>query len=160
MHSHLVIVAILLGVMGCSRRPHSKTIHHEVEVTLQSTSSKPAILVVSLDSTDILCNRSSRTITFELEEMASRSGISEWKPWTFSFLHEDVPGIRLCIQQDRIRYLGSAYLRPNPLHKKLKILCTLTSQVTRILPQYGDPPLHDRVEACTVEASGNAPVTP
>jgi hypothetical protein len=153
----LLIISVLLLLSACAKRPRSTSIPHEVEVTLESTSPKPALIVVSLDSNDLLCNRTSRIITFELEEKAKRSGVSEWKPWTFSYFHEEVPGIRICIQQDRIRYLGSAYLRPDPLQKQVKILCTLTSQVTRILPEYGDPPPADRVEACAVQLSPAAP---
>jgi hypothetical protein len=154
----LIIVGIILA--ACAKRPRSASILHEVEVTLQSTSPKPALLVLALDSNDLLCNHASRTVTFELEAQAQRSGVSEWKPWTFSFLHEDVPGIRLCIQQDRVRFLGSAYLRPDPLQKKVRVLCTLTSQTTRIVPRYGDPPPAERVEACMVEGPASASPAP
>lgn len=146
----ILAVSILTFAACSASKPKGPKILHHVVVTLQSTSPTPALILVSRDSADQECRDPAQTLEHPLAAKPKRSGLSEWKPLSFTYDHNEVPGIRLCIQQGGLRYLGMAYLRLPPDKTNVNLLCILTSQSERIDPFLGDPPPEDSADACTI----------
>lgn len=148
---YIACIGAAWALMACSSSvPEGPRVLHHVVVTLQSTSPSPALILVSRDSSDHECRDPAQTLEHPLAAKPKRSGLAEWKPLFFTYDHAEVPGIRLCIQQGGVRYLGTAYLRLPPERTNVSLLCILTSQSERIDPFLGDPPPEDSADACTL----------